>query len=59
MKWKQHVQSFLSVWRKRLLSATLDMQENVRHSNLQLAFLQTISLKGDTSHYLRVFQENP
>ena len=48
MKWK-HVQSFLSVWHKRLLSATLDMhdiQENVRQSNLLLAFLQTISLKA-------------
>ena len=49
MKWKQHVQSFLSLWHKRLLRATLDMhdmQENVRQSNLQLAFLQTISLKA-------------
>ena len=41
MKWNQHLQSFLSVWHKRLLSASLDMhdmQENVRESNLQLAF---------------------
>ena len=47
MKRNEHVQSFLSVWHKRLLSATLDMhdmQENVRQSNLQLLFLQTILL---------------
>ena len=34
------------------------MQENVRQSNLQLVFLQTISLKGAMSRYFRVFQEN-
>ena len=48
MKRNQHVQSFLSVWHKRLLSATLDMhdmQENVRQSNLQV-FLRTILGKG-------------
>ena len=43
MKRKQHVQSFLSVWNKRLLSRQLqdmhDAQENVRQSNLQLVFL--------------------
>ena len=47
MEWKQYVQSFLSVWHKRLLRATLDvrdMQENVHQSNLQLIFSQTISL---------------
>ena len=43
MKRNQHVQSFLSVWHKRLLSATLDMhdiQENVFQSNLQLGFFK-------------------
>ena len=41
MKRKQHVQSFLSAWHKRLLSASLDvhyMKENVRQSDLQLVF---------------------
>ena len=60
MKRKQHVQSFLSVWHKRLLSATLDMhdmQENVCQSNLQLVFLQIISLKGAMSSFLGVFRE--
>ena len=41
MERKQHVQSFLSVRHKRLLSATLDMhdmQENVSQDNLQLVF---------------------
>ena len=49
MKWKQHVQSFLCVWHKRLLSATLDvhnMQENVRQRNLQLVFFRLFHLKG-------------
>ena len=58
MKRKQHVQSFLSVWHKRLLSATLDMhvmQENVHQSNLQLVFLQSVLLKGAMSLYFRVF----
>ena len=58
MKRKQNVQFFLSTWHKRLLSATLDvhdMQENVRQSNLQLVFLQTISLKGAVSSYLGCF----
>ena len=57
MKRKQHVQSFLSVWHKRLLSATLDMhdmQENARQSNLQLGSL----VKGAMSHYFWVFREN-
>ena len=60
MKRKQQVQSFLSVWHKRLLSGTLDMhdmQENVRQSNLLLVFLQTVSLKGAMSGYFRVFRE--
>ena len=40
-RWKQHVQSFLSVWNKCLLGAILlqdmhDMQENAHQSNLQL-----------------------
>ena len=59
MKRNQHVQ--FSVWRKRLLSATLDMydmQENVRQSNLQLVFLKTILLKGAMSRYFWVFREN-
>ena len=61
MKRKQHVQSYLRVWYKRLLSATLDMldmKENVRQSNLHLVFLQTFSLKGAMSRYFRVFREN-
>ena len=61
MKRKQHVQSFLSVWHKCLLSATLDMhdmQENARQSYLHLVFLQAISLKGAMSRYYRVFREN-
>ena len=44
MKRKQH----LSVCNKRLLvqlQDMYDMQENVRQSNLQLVFLQTIYLK--------------
>ena len=43
MKRKQHLQSFLSVCNKRL--QLQDMLENVRQSNLQLVFLQTIYLK--------------
>ena len=35
-----------------------DMQESVRHSNLQLVLLQTISLKGAMSRYLRVLRGN-
>ena len=61
MKRKQHVQSFLSVWHKRLLRATLEMhemQENVRQSNLHFVFLQTISLKGAMPRYFRVFRKN-
>ena len=57
MKRKQHIESFLSLWHKRLLSATLeihDMQEKVRQSKLQLVFLQTISLKGAKSRNCRV-----
>ena len=60
-KRKQHVQSFLSVWHKRLLCATPgmnDMKENGRQSNLQLVFLQTILLKGALSRYFSVFREN-
>ena len=59
MKRNQHVQ--FGVWRKRLLSATLDMydmQENVRQSNLQLVFLKTILRKGAVSRYFWVFREN-
>ena len=58
MKRKQYVQSFLSVWHIRLFSVTLDMQENVYQSNLQLVLLQTITLKGAMSRYFRVFREN-
>ena len=61
MKRNQLVQTFLSVWHKRLLSATLDMhdmQENVHQRNLQLVFLQTILLKEAISRYFRVFREN-
>ena len=35
-----------------------DMQESVRHSNLQIVFLQTISLKGAMSRYFRVLRGN-
>ena len=35
-----------------------DMQKSVRHSNLQLVFLQTISLKGAMSRYFGVLREN-
>ena len=41
MKRKQHLQSFLSVCLVHLQDMH-DMQENVRQSNLQLVFLQTI-----------------
>ena len=62
MKRNQHVQSFLSVWHKRLLSSTLDMhdmQENVRESNLKLGFfLRTILVKGAMSRYFWVFRKN-
>ena len=61
MKRKQHVQSFLSVWHKRLLSATLDMHD-IRKTSVRVIcsefFLKTISLKGAMSHYFRVFREN-
>ena len=61
MTQNQHVQSFLSVWHKRLLSATPDMhdmQENAHQSNLQLGFLQTILVKGAMSHYFLGVPEN-
>ena len=60
MKRKHHFQSFLSVWHKRLLIATLDMhdmRENVRQSNMQLSFLQTISLKGVCHVILGCFEK--
>ena len=41
-----------------LVQLALDTHENVRQSNLQLVFLQTISHKGATSRYFRVFREN-
>ena len=35
-----------------------DMQDNVRQSNLQLVFMQTISREGAVSPSFRVFREN-
>ena len=60
MKRKQHVQSSLSLWHKRLPRATLDMydmQGDVRQRDLQLVFLRLFHLKGLCHVILRCFGE--